>query len=55
MTQKAICDQLGKPKNYLIKVERGERRLDVIELFRLCAAVGADPMEILKRFASAVQ
>jgi transcriptional regulator with XRE-family HTH domain len=52
MTQKAICDKLGKPKNYLIKVERGERRLDVVELFALCEAMGADPMGLLGAFRS---
>jgi len=52
LTQKAICDKLGKPKNYLIKVERGERRLDVVEMFALCEAMVVDPFVILKEFAS---
>ena len=51
LTQKQICDRLGKPKNYLIKVERGERRLDVVELFRLCDVISADPLVLLSSFA----
>ena len=51
MTQKAICDKLGKPRNYLLKVEAGERRLDVVELFRLCGAMGTDPMRLLSDFS----
>jgi len=51
MTQKAICDKLSRPKNYVIKVERGERRLDVVELFALCDAMGADGRAIIERFA----
>jgi transcriptional regulator with XRE-family HTH domain len=51
MSQKEICDKLGKPKNYLIKVERGERRLDVVELFALCEAMGSDALNIIGRFA----
>lgn len=49
LTQKEICDRLGKPRNYLIKVERGERRLDVIETFALCDAMGIEPIEVLTR------
>ncbi len=55
MTQKEICDKLGKPKNYLIKVERGERRLDVVELFALCEAMGKEPIEVLTRFQSSIR
>lgn len=51
-TRKAICDKLGKSKNYLNKIERGERRLDVIEVFRLCEAIGVDPMMLLGQFAA---
>jgi transcriptional regulator with XRE-family HTH domain len=52
MTQKEICDKLGKPKNYLNKVERGERRLDVVEVFALCEAMGKDARELLQQFAA---
>lgn len=54
LTQKEICDRLHKPKNYLIKVERGERRLDVVELFALCEAMGADTMRLLVAFRAAI-
>ena len=50
--QKEICDKLGKPRNYVLKVERGERRLDVVELFALCAAMGTNAMELLGRYAA---
>ncbi|RYD74964.1 MAG: XRE family transcriptional regulator [Verrucomicrobiaceae bacterium] len=52
LSQKEICDRLGKPRNYLIKVEGGERRLDVVELFTLCRAMGTDPLVLLNAFAS---
>lgn len=55
LTQKEICDRLGKPKNYLLKVERGERRLDVVELFALCEAMGTDAVALLTRFSRDVQ
>lgn len=55
LQQKEICDRLGKPKNYLNKVERGERRLDVVELFELCEAMEVDPMNLLQTFAEATK
>lgn len=54
-TQKEICDALGKPKNYLIKIEKGERRIDVIEVWRLCAVIEIDPIALLKTFSLKVQ
>ena len=51
LQQKEICDRLAKPKNYLNKVERGERRLDVVELFELCEAMEKDPLELLSAFS----
>lgn len=54
-TQKEICDALGKPKNYLIKIEKGERRIDVIEVFRLCAVLEVDTLSLLKTFSQMVE
>lgn len=51
MQKKQICDSLGKSKNYVNKVESGERRLDVVEMFQLCEAMGADPLKLLRQFA----
>ncbi len=55
LQQKEICDRLAKPKNYLNKVERGERRLDVVELFELCDAMEIDAIELLQAFAAATK
>lgn len=52
LQKKEICDRLRKPKNYVLKVERGERRLDVVELFALCEAMGADATALLVRYAA---
>lgn len=49
-SQKQICDELGKPRNYLIKIQKGERRIDVIEVFRLCAVIDVDAISILTEF-----
>lgn len=40
LTQAAIADKLGMPQSYVSKIETGERRLDFVETFGLCEAIG---------------
>jgi hypothetical protein len=35
-----LAERLGKPQSYVSKYESGERRLDLSEVRRICAAVG---------------
>ena len=44
LTQQAVADRIGKPQSYVAKVERMERRLDIIEYFELAEAIGFDPI-----------
>jgi len=47
LTQQTLAARLGKPQSYVSKVERGERRIDVIEFLALARGLGADPHAIL--------
>jgi len=40
VTQVTLADQLGMTQSSVSKVERGERRLDVVELRWWCAGLG---------------
>lgn len=45
--QLELAARLGMPASYLSKIEKGTRRVDVIELVRIAAAMGADPGELI--------
>jgi len=48
LTQQALADRLGRPQSYVAKVERLERRLDVIEFLLVFREVGGDPRPLLE-------
>lgn len=43
-----VAALLGVPASYLSKVEKGTRRLDVIEFIHIAEAMGADPCELVR-------
>ena len=51
--QKDVAAALGKPQSFVAKVEGGERRLDVAEFFDYAAALGVDPIKLLRRMQKA--
>jgi transcriptional regulator with XRE-family HTH domain len=42
ITQEQLATRMGANQSFVSKVERGERRLDVVELFVWCEALGTD-------------
>jgi transcriptional regulator with XRE-family HTH domain len=48
ITQTDIARALGADQPYVSKLERGERRLDVVDYLRYCRAIGIDPGEPLR-------
>ena len=51
LTQVQVAGRLGRPQAFVTKYERGERRLDVIELVEVAAAIGADPVDLVGELA----
>jgi transcriptional regulator with XRE-family HTH domain len=49
IVQQELADTLGKPQSFVAKVERGERRIDVIEFIAIARAIGRDPLRLLKQ------
>lgn len=48
LTQIDVAQRLRQTQSFVSKCERGERRLDIIEVRKFCLAIGID----LKRFAT---
>lgn len=50
ITQVELADRLDRPQSFVSKVERGERRIDVIEFCQVAEALGHDPSGLLYEF-----
>jgi transcriptional regulator with XRE-family HTH domain len=47
LSQHAIAERLGLHKQFVSRVELGERRLDIVELVDLARALEIDPAELV--------
>jgi transcriptional regulator with XRE-family HTH domain len=47
ITQVELARRLSKPQSFVSKVERGERRLDVLEFCAIARAIGTEPDRLL--------
>lgn len=47
LTQTELAKLLGKPQSFVSKYERGERRLDVIELFQITDCLQIHPVDLM--------
>lgn len=52
LTQVALAAKLNETQTFVSKCERGERRLDVVELREWCHALGVELHEFMKQFDS---
>jgi transcriptional regulator with XRE-family HTH domain len=50
LRQEDLAALLGKDQGFISRCESGDRRLDLIELRRICQAVGITLSEFVKRF-----
>jgi transcriptional regulator with XRE-family HTH domain len=46
LTQKQLAKLLRKPQSFISNYERGQRRIDVLELMRIVDAWGGDPRDV---------
>ena len=50
LRQWEIAAKISEPQSFVSKYEQGERRLDLIELKIVCAAVGISLIEFIRRY-----
>lgn len=48
LTQQELASMLSKPQSYVSKLERGERRIDVLEFLELCGLLHLEPSSFVK-------
>jgi transcriptional regulator with XRE-family HTH domain len=54
LTQAEVAAGCGWPQSVIAKIEQGERRIDVVELVWLAAAMGAHPGRLFGKFTAKV-
>ena len=47
LTQAALASQLGRHQSFVATIERGGRRVDVVEFLEFADAIGFDPCQEL--------
>ncbi len=55
LTQEDIAIALDETQSFVSKCERGERRIDIIELRHFCQAMGISLAEFAAKLESAIQ
>jgi transcriptional regulator with XRE-family HTH domain len=49
LRQADLAERLRKPQSFVSRYESGERRLDVLELWQVCAVLGVSLAEFVRR------
>jgi transcriptional regulator with XRE-family HTH domain len=55
MRQADLAERLGQPQSFVSKYESGERRLDLLELRRVCQEIGISLEDFVRRFEKSLQ
>jgi transcriptional regulator with XRE-family HTH domain len=54
VTQQELGVRLGKPQSLVSEYERGQRRVDVVELLVISRALGVDPLDLFAEIARSI-
>ncbi|WP_417695371.1 helix-turn-helix domain-containing protein [Pseudomonas sp.] len=55
LTQVECSNSLGRPQSFMSDVERGVRRLDIIQISDLCSVLGCDLVELIQEFSDEIR
>lgn len=51
LTQAELAERLSRSQSFVAKYESGERRLDIVDVLLVCAALGVNPGELITQVA----
>jgi transcriptional regulator with XRE-family HTH domain len=54
VTQQELAASLGKPQSFVSEIERGQRRVDVVELLVIARVLCADPLSLFTEVAQLI-
>ena len=54
LTQRDLAARIGRPYSVIANVERGERRIDVVEFVAVARALGVDESDLMRRLVDAI-
>jgi len=54
VTQSQLAERLGETQTFVSKCERGERRMDIIELKSWCEALGLSLIAFVREFETSL-
>jgi transcriptional regulator with XRE-family HTH domain len=52
MTQRALARELGRANSHVSMIERGQRRIDTLELYLIARALAVEPAELFRRISA---
>ncbi|EPF65941.1 helix-turn-helix domain-containing protein [Pseudomonas syringae] len=55
LTQAQCSEALGRPQSFMSDVESGTRRLDIVQLRDLCAALGIELQDLIAEFEQCLE
>jgi transcriptional regulator with XRE-family HTH domain len=54
LTQRELAARLGRPYSVVANIERGERRIDIVEFIAVARALGIGELELMGRASAAI-
>ena len=55
LTQEQVAERLGQTQSFVSKCERGERRIDIVELRAFCQAIGISLTDFILQLETTMQ
>jgi transcriptional regulator with XRE-family HTH domain len=52
LSQRELARALGKANSHVTRIERGQRRIDLLEFHAIARVLGRDPVELFSEVAS---